>query len=1194
MNKCIPSNLRKSLVVFFIHTCLCLSPCYGQTISTIAGTTGGFSGDGGPATLARMNSNWGMAIDHTAGLIYISDFNNCAVRRVNMSTGIITTIAGMGGACGFSGDGGPATLARISGPTGVAVDNAGNVYISDIGNNRVRKVSTSGIITTYAGNGGAAGTGDGGPAALAGLGMANGICIDNANNLYIPDYVPQTLRKVNTGSTIINTIAGTPGMAGFSGDGGPALGARMNLVNDVSTDNAGNVYISDWNNRRIRKVNTSGVISTFCGNGAAGFAGDGGPATAATTLGTMGFDFDCEGNMIICDVDNHRIRKIDPSGIITTIAGTGAAALGGDGGPALSAQMNRPVKAVADAIGNIYVSDRNNNRIRRISIIKTVCVGSTVTFCDKTGMGSWSITPASVATISSSGVVSAVAAGTATVTLSLPSGYYVTGSVTVTPGSGSISGSSTLCVGGTSMLSHPAAGGTWSISPVAIATISATGTVSGIAVGTATASYTTGCGVSTHIVTINATPGPITGNAPVCAGATLSLSNTTPGGTWTIAPVTTATISPTGVVTGIATGTANVTYATVCGTVNAMVTINTTPGLIGGNVPVCVGATIHLTNPVLGGTWAIIPSSVAAIASSGIVTGISAGTATVSYTSVCGTATAVVTVQPLAGPILGNTPICTGAMIPLGNSTPGGTWTITPASVAGVTAGGVVTGTTAGTATVVYTTACGPVSAIVTVNAAPSAIGGNLPVCTEGTITLTNAVPGGTWTCHPATVGAISGMGVFSAIGAGTATVSYTTPCGTVTTVVTVSAAVAHITGNHPICVGQSTTLTATPAGGSWQSTPASIATVTSSGKVLGIAPGTATISYSIGGCFNIASIEVYPGVSMAGVSFANPTCNEVNGSITVTGLEPGEAYTMRWQHPGDDSALITADGAGNVVLTPLGPGIYQAITVTNSYGCSSAGAGPLHLVNIAPQPPVIKHNDPCEGQTLFLEGSASPSGGTYLWTFPDAASNTLHNITRRSVTTAMSGVYSLSYTVNNCTVTTTANITIYTPPALINMTPDQTIAWGESVQLFVEGAFVYRWTPNDGSIDNPNINNPVVSPEATTRYYVYGANEAGCVDTATVEIKVDDDIPTAFTPNGDGLNDIFRLRNLKGQKLLGFSVYNRFGERVYNNEHSPDAGWDGTFRGQPCDMGTYYYQAILGLRNGSKRVYKGDVTLVR
>jgi len=508
----------------------------------------------------------------------------------------------------------------------------------------------------------------------------------------------------------------------------------------------------------------------------------------------------------------------------------------------------------------------------------------------------------------------------------------------------------------------------------------------------------------------------------------------------------------------------------------------------------------------------------------------------------------------------------------------------------------------AGTYTVALTTNNGiciaSATRMVVVNAS-APIAGEPQLCAGTTSLFTNGLSGGTWTCTPSSVATITPFGVMTAIATGVATITYTTSCGQVTKTVTISSITTGIAGPSAVCAGKTCTLTATPAGGIWKSNPISVASINSLGVVAGVGAGTALVTYTLGGCTDTATVVVYPGAAPAKVSSASPTCNEINGTITFEGLQPGETYVMRWQDPINDSTMITADGSGNVVLTPLGPGIYQAISVTNSYGCSSSSAGPIQLVNIAPPPPVIKHNDPCVDQTLFLEGYASPAGGVYQWAFPDGASSTLQHYTRRGVTLAMSGVYSLSYTVNNCRVTATENVTIYTPPTLINMTPDQTIKWGASVQLYVEGAYVYRWAPNDGSIDNPNINNPVVSPGATTRYFVYGANEVGCVDTATVEITVNDDadefIPTAFTPNGDGLNDIFIIRRLqRSQKLIEFSIYNRYGERVYHNEYSPDAGWDGTYQDQPCDVGTYFYQVILGLRDGTKRVHKGDVTLIR
>ncbi len=360
MKKC--TSLKSILLAAACIALSCnTSGVSAQIISTIAGNgTAGFGGDGGPATAAMLNSNWGMAVD-AHGNVFVSDFANNRIRKIDTS-GIISTYAGSGSS-GFSGDGGPATSARISGPTGLGVDGAGNVYISDISNNRIRKISTSGIITTVAGGGSSMANGI--PATNAQLHGANGLAVDNAGNIYIPDQTYQLVRKVNT-SGIINTVAGN-GTTGSTGDGGPATNASINCANDVSVDATGNLYISDWYSNKIRFVNTSGIITTYAGNGTAGFSGDGGAATAAMFTGPMGVDFDASRSVVICDVDNHRVRHVDAAGIITTIAGTGTAGYSGDGGQATAAKLSRPVKVAFDATGNMYISDRNNNRIRKVA-----------------------------------------------------------------------------------------------------------------------------------------------------------------------------------------------------------------------------------------------------------------------------------------------------------------------------------------------------------------------------------------------------------------------------------------------------------------------------------------------------------------------------------------------------------------------------------------------------------------------------------------------------------------------------------------------------------------------------------------------------------------------------------------------------------------------------------------------------------
>ena len=280
--------------------------------------------------------------------------------------GIITTVAG-NGVAGFSGDGGPATSASLSIPVAVALDSAGNLYITDGAGYRIRKVSTAGIITTVAGNGNAGGfSGDGGPATSASLNQPQGVVLDTAGNLYIADNGNYRIRKVSTAG-IITTVAGNGDAGGFSGDGGPATSASLTSAVGVTLDTSGNLYISEFNGHRIRKVNTAGIITTVAGNGVQGFSGDNGAATSARLNSPAGMALDSAGNLYISDANNDRIRKVNTAGIITTVAGNGVRGFAGDGGLATSASLNYPVGTAVDAAGNLYVSEFNNNRVRKVT-----------------------------------------------------------------------------------------------------------------------------------------------------------------------------------------------------------------------------------------------------------------------------------------------------------------------------------------------------------------------------------------------------------------------------------------------------------------------------------------------------------------------------------------------------------------------------------------------------------------------------------------------------------------------------------------------------------------------------------------------------------------------------------------------------------------------------------------------------------
>ena len=292
--------------------------------------------------------------------MYIVDTGNHVVRMVS-STGIITTIAGIQGAYAYSGDGGPATQAKLWAPWAIAVDSSGFIYIGDYGNQVVRKIS-AGIITTFAGTGNSGYSGDGGPATSATLYNCRVVSPDNSGNLYIADSNNNVIRLVNSAG-IISTIAGT-GTIGYSGDGGAATSAQLNNPYGVSADIFGNFYISEQSNAVVRLVNSAGIITTLAGTGSYGYNGDGIPASSAQLYAPQDVFADTVGNVFIADRANSRIRVVNNYGIITTIAGTGTAGSTGDGGRATNAKLNNPISVYVDSIG-VYIAANSKIRFLR-------------------------------------------------------------------------------------------------------------------------------------------------------------------------------------------------------------------------------------------------------------------------------------------------------------------------------------------------------------------------------------------------------------------------------------------------------------------------------------------------------------------------------------------------------------------------------------------------------------------------------------------------------------------------------------------------------------------------------------------------------------------------------------------------------------------------------------------------------------
>jgi uncharacterized protein (TIGR03437 family) len=363
-------------------------------ISTVVGSGNrGFSGDGGVASLAMLADPSAVAVD-IAGNLYVADSFNNRIRRVTPA-GIISTVAGSGSpgpdgafSGGLSGDGGPATAARIAQPSGVAIDGSGNLFIAEPTFNRIRKVTLLGTITTVVGGGicsfftefNVGFSGDGGLASAAQIACPTGVAVDAVGNYYIADTRNNRVRRV-TPVGIITTVAGSGpanSVGGFGGDGGPATAAMLSQPSAIVVDAVGNLVIADTGNNRIRKVTvSSGIITTVAGSGPSflggdpGFNGDGGLATLAQLSRPSGITVDVPGNIYIADSGNNRIRRVAPSGIITTVAGSGPAAsvggFSGDGGPATAAQLSRPVGVAVNAAGNLFISDYANQRIRDLS-----------------------------------------------------------------------------------------------------------------------------------------------------------------------------------------------------------------------------------------------------------------------------------------------------------------------------------------------------------------------------------------------------------------------------------------------------------------------------------------------------------------------------------------------------------------------------------------------------------------------------------------------------------------------------------------------------------------------------------------------------------------------------------------------------------------------------------------------------------
>ncbi|MBX2904911.1 MAG: Ig-like domain-containing protein [Taibaiella sp.] len=679
----------------------------------------------------------------------------------------------------------------------------------------------------------------------------------------------------------------------------------------------------------------------------------------------------------------------------------------------------------------------------------TVCLSSTATYTSATPGGTWSVSLPAFATISAAGVLTPLmAGGPVPVIYTAPTGCMSGKNIFITSGAAGISGGSTVCIGGTLTLITTPLGGTWSSSNGLVATVGSTGVVTGVAAGVATISYSFGGCVATKVVTVTAAPAPITGSSTVCVGGTTTLTNSTPGGTWSVSPGTVASISSSGVVTGLSTGSATVTYAIGSCSTTFAITVTPGPGPISGAGSICIGGSLTLSNATPGGFWSSANATVASVdGATGVVTGLSSGTATISYTAGACTVTTIVTVSASPSTISGPSTLCAGSVATYTNAVGGGTWSVSDISIATIGAStGVLTGVSTGVVTISYSIAGCLATKVVTVTATPAPIAGPSAVCVGQTITLTNTAAGGTWISSAPTKASVDpATGVVTGVATGVVTIYYTTSCGSVAKTISVNASPAAISGASGLCVGTSSTFTTSTTGGVWSSSNTAVATITSTGLVTAVSPGVVTISYTKSGCSATKTLTVnaVPG-PIAGSSIV---C--VGATTTFTNSVPGGTWTSG--NPLKATIDATTGVATGVATGTLN--IYYSVG-----GCITSKA---LTVNASPSD-IIGPSSLCAGTTITLADLTA--GGT--WSSSNTAIATVSS--GGLVIGVSAGVVTISYTKSGCSKT--RSVTVNATPGPIS--GSSTVCVGSTITLTntVPGGTWTSSSPTRATVDASGV----------------------------------------------------------------------------------------------------------------------------
>ena len=924
-------------------------------INTVAGNgTGTFAGDGGAATTASLNSPVGIWVD-VAGDLYIADQANNRIRKVTTSTGIITTIAGSG-AAGYTGDGGLALTATLNSPTGVFVDATGNIFIADFGNNVIRKVS-GGIITTVAGTGAAGFSGDGGLATAATLNNPFGIWVEASGNIIFTDQGNVRVRKVDGATGIITTIAGT-GTPGFCCDGSPATAATFSHPSGICEDPSGVIYFcTQGGNARVRKIDLAGIIHTEMGNGTPGFSGDCGQATDAEIRVPQGVVSDPAGNIYLATTSDYRIRLVEAAtGIIHTVAGDGATSFSGDGGSPLSAGMN-PNGVTLDAAGNIYVS--GDNRVRKITLALT---NDTVNFChnDSAILGS--------------------------ATTYVDSFRWSTGATT------------------SSITVHT--GGTYWVKMFVCTYVS----------------------TDTFVVHDINTTVALGNDTTICAGAALTLGSS-----------------------------AAYAYAPVTYTWNTGATTATIPATGTGNY------------------WLSVSEMGCPAASD----------------------TIHVTVNPLPPVHLGNdTAICAGNTVTLQSSdvytAPAYHWsTGSTASSINVTATGsyslaVTDGTCTGADTIAVTVNAAPAQPTYTVV---------LPLCSGTTLNLAaaDATAGVSWQWtgpngfssavqNPAIPNiTMAGNGIYTVTAALAGCVSLPV---TVAVIVDSTPATPVASNTSPVCSGGNISFSAfsntTGVTYSWSGPPPFSSTlenpsITNASAVeSGLYTVTATLAAgnAAGGCSSTATTTVVVNQTPTIPTVGNngPVCE--GGLLILSSVATPGSGIYYWTGPNSFTSALEYPQINNVTLAAAG--VYTVYEVVN--GCTSPAATDTVVIRHTPAAPVVVANTPvCEGGTIHLYAADTSIGVTYGWSGPLSFTSTDQNPVISNAPLTASGIYLATVSLGICTATSPISVSV-TPTPSLTAGSNSPICSGDTLKLFStsDPGVTYHWAApyplgfSDSTAQNP------------------------------------------------------------------------------------------------------------------------------